>query len=421
MSQQTISSPSTTTAEYLKGAVHHNSALTKQGMLERMFTFWFNSFVYNQIWEDPRVDAEALQLNENSRIMTISSGGCNVLNYLIYNPASVTAIDLNKNHICLLRLKLAAIKHLPSFEEFFLMFGHADDKANVDNYNRYIKQHLDPETRRFWEGGGPMRKLFLGPRIKYFTKNFYDYAKLGYFIRFLHLIAKVTRKDPAALMRATTKEEQEKVWKEEIEPFFNNWIVKTGGKLPWALYSLGIPPQQFQAMEDEVGGGGMIEVYRERIKRLAVDFPVDDNYFMWQAFGRTYDKKNRAATPDYLKEENWPKLRANVDRVSTHIVSYIEFLKQLPDNSLNSFIMLDSQDWMKPQQIADQWREVARVGAPGTRIIFRTAASDSPVETALDLVPDLKKRYVYEKDLSLELFKKDRSAIYGGFHLYVKP
>lgn len=69
----------------------------------------FDAFVYNQIWEDPRVDLQALQPDENSRILTISSGGCNALNYLIENPASITAIDLNRHHIFLLRLKAARV------------------------------------------------------------------------------------------------------------------------------------------------------------------------------------------------------------------------------------------------------------------------------------------------------------------------
>ena len=66
---------SSTTARYLEGAVHHHRALSPRGMSERLFTFWFNSFVYNQIWEDPRVDLKALALRPDSRMLTISSGG----------------------------------------------------------------------------------------------------------------------------------------------------------------------------------------------------------------------------------------------------------------------------------------------------------------------------------------------------------
>ena len=56
------------------------------------------------------------------------------------------------------------------------------------------------------------------------------------------------------------------------------------------------------------------------------------------------------------------------------------------------------------------------MGAPGTRVIFRTAGEKSPVETALS--PETRSHFFYDQDRSLELHKQDRSAIYGMFHLY---
>ena len=107
-------------------AVKQKNTSKKQSILQNLFAVWFDAFVYNQIWEDPRVDVRALQLSENSRILTISSGGCNSLNYLIENPAKVTAVDLNRHHIYLLNLKIAALKYLPSHTEIFSIFSALD-------------------------------------------------------------------------------------------------------------------------------------------------------------------------------------------------------------------------------------------------------------------------------------------------------
>ena len=46
----------------LNRAAHTKPATTKSGALERLFTLMFKGFVYNQIWEDPDVDMEALAL-----------------------------------------------------------------------------------------------------------------------------------------------------------------------------------------------------------------------------------------------------------------------------------------------------------------------------------------------------------------------
>src|SRR6476620_8798897 len=107
----------------LQQAIRNANVSTKQGFLQNLFAFWFDAFVYNQIWEDPRVDLKALQLDSDSRVLTISSGGCNALNYLLADPRSVTAVDLNRHHIYLLNLKLAALKNLPTYEDFFAFFG----------------------------------------------------------------------------------------------------------------------------------------------------------------------------------------------------------------------------------------------------------------------------------------------------------
>jgi S-adenosylmethionine-diacylglycerol 3-amino-3-carboxypropyl transferase len=50
-------------------------------------------------------------------------------------------------------------------------------------------------------------------------------------------------------------------------------------------------------------------------------------------------------------------------------------------------------------------------------VVFRTAAVDTSLA---DRIPvELSDRWRYEAARSAELHKRDRSAIYGGFHLYV--
>ena len=71
---------------------------------------------------------------------------------------------------------------------------------------------------------------------------------------------------------------------------------------------------------------------------------------------------------------------------------------------------------MNRETLTDLWTAISTRGGENARIIFRTAGADSPVETALPA--DLRARFVYEKEQSRRLFKQDRAAIYGGFHLY---
>jgi S-adenosylmethionine-diacylglycerol 3-amino-3-carboxypropyl transferase len=418
--EATTTQPQQPTSRLSKGllrkAIHQSSLLSRQGMLERLFTTWFQGFVYNQIWEDPRVDMEAMELRSDSRILTISSGGCNVLNYLTAGPERIVGVDLNRCHMSLTRLKLCGLKHLPDYETFFAFFGKANDPKNLENYRKYIRPHLEEDARRYWDGSSLSSKLlFRGPRIRMFTRNIYNYAKLGLLLRVTHTLGKLVRRDPKRMLEAKTLQEQEQVFDEYISNFFDKRIVRAIANVPLVLYSLGIPPQQYRHLKQDAKGN-IADLYRERVRRLACGFPLEDNYFAWQAFSRSYDPSEGGSLPEYLKKENYEALRANADHVETHITTLTEFMASQPEDALDRFVFLDAQDWMNPQQIDDLWRHIFRVGRDGTRIVFRTASSQSPVEGSLG--PDIVNHFRYLEEYSRQLHTQDRSAIYGGFHVY---
>ncbi len=396
-------------------AVQNQKISSRQGILQKLFAVWFDAFVYNQIWEDPKVDLQALKINENSRILTISSGGCNALNYLVKNPESVTAVDLNRHHIFLLRLKLAALRSLPSHEDFFAFFGYGKSADAVQQFETFIAPNLDKDTRSFWEGGS----FFSGKRIDFFQNaGLYEHSRNGYFLRFFHRVSKLFGCKPEAVLSAASLEEQRELYDKNIDPFFNSFLVKTLGRLPITMFGLGIPPQQYDELKkDLTHEKTIIDIYRERVKRLACDYPINENYFAWQAFAKKYDTEKRVAIPEYLRAENYEILKANAGKLRTKIGSVTDEIKDQPKDSFNRFVFLDAQDWMNAETMVDLWSAIAEKGEPGSRIIFRTASAASPVETNLPAY--LRAQFYCEEDLSRELFKQDRASIYGGFHLYI--
>lgn len=403
----------------LHSAVQNEKLSSKQGLLQKLFAVWFDAFVYNQIWEDPRVDIEALEIDGDSRILTISSGGCNAINYLVECPQAVTAVDLNKHHIYLLSLKIAALRHLPSYEKFFAFFGDGKGENTNADYLRYIRPNLDRDTRDFWESNTLGGSILYGDRIGFFAnEGLYEHSRNGYFLRFFHKMANVFGCRPEEVLKATSLEEQEELYARHIDPFFDTFVIKTLGKLPVTMFGLGIPPQQYDELKKDLAdGGSVIDIYRERAKRLACDYPIQENYFAWQAFGRKYDTENRSAVPEYLKQENYAVLKANADRLRTKVGSATDEIKNNDHGTFNRFVFLDAQDWMNAAVMTDLWAAIAEKAEPGSRIIFRTAGAESPLPT--NLPSDLLAKFRYEKETSERLFKEDRASIYGGFHLYV--
>jgi S-adenosylmethionine-diacylglycerol 3-amino-3-carboxypropyl transferase len=280
---------------------------------------------------------------------------------------------------------------------------------------KYLRDRLDEQTRQFWEGGSWFRRKVLGPRIEYFTRNLYNFGSMGRFVGLTHRLAGMKKVDTRKFLNAGSREEREMVYEKYCEPVLNSMPLKMLAKVPFLLHALGVPPAQLERIKVEEGKD-LLGVYQERIRRLLCDFPLEENYFAWQAFGRCYDTVERRAIPDYLKEIHYPVLKSNVHRVRTYQCSLTDFLRTKPANSLNRFVFLDAQDWMTAEQLNELWTEVARVGQPGSRVVFRTGAREPVVDKALR--PELRARFVYERDLSLDLFRRDRSAIYGGVHVY---
>ena len=162
----------------------------------------------------------------------------------------------------------------------------------------------------------------------------------------------------------------------------------------------------------------MSDVLRARVERLACDFPLRENYFAQQAFGRRYSTEPGAALPPYLAAENFATVRAHAGRVAVRHMSFTDFLVTAPHSSLDRYVLLDAQDWMTDQDLTRLWTQITRTARPGARVIFRTAAPETLLPGRIPA--DILFRWTYEADRSAELGAQDRSAIYGGFHLYVR-
>jgi S-adenosylmethionine-diacylglycerol 3-amino-3-carboxypropyl transferase len=389
-------------------AVHRNGAVTKQGVLERLFSFAFSGLVYPQIWEDPVPDLEALELRSDSHLVTIASGGCNVLSYLTADPRTITAVDLNHAHIALNELKLSALCHLPTVDDFRRFFLNANSEANVDIYDRLLAPSLSQSTRACWDTSG-----WGGRRIQMFSRNIYRFGLLGKWIGIGHIAAKLYGIDLSGFLKCKTLEEQKAYFERHIAPIFDKKLIRFLTGSPISLYGLGIPPAQYQALAE---GRAMADVLCERLRRLATGFPLDENYFAWHALKRTYSADHEDGLPLYLQRKHFEALRAGADRIRLRQGSVTDVLRVQPRSSIDAVVLLDAQDWMTPAHLNELWQALSIACKPDARVIFRTAGQASVLPGRIDST--ILDRFDYDQATSKAMFAKDRSAVYGGFHLY---
>jgi S-adenosylmethionine-diacylglycerol 3-amino-3-carboxypropyl transferase len=392
-------------------AVRNSRTQEEATIWDRIFAFWFRRLVYTQIWEDPEADLAALQLPLGSTIVTISSGGCNALSYLTAQPAQVYAVDLNEAHLSLLKLKLAAIRTFSNYSDFWQFFGEAASPANAQLYRYRLRPLLDSEARAYWD-----RRNSIGrPRYAYFTNGFYRHGMLGRFIGLAHLVAKLAGVDLAVLLTGDIDAPERVAALERLDWLFHSPLARLMTRTPALLFSLGIPPQQ-RALLGAVAP--LNEVLHERLLRLINGHPNETNYFAWQALHRSYPGPGDRCLPPYLQRSQFARMRNDAGLIIPVHANLRQFLQGLPAREVDAVVLLDSQDWMAPEEVRALWDAIDRAGSDSVRVIFRTAGADSPLESE-ELAP-LREIWLRDEERSDIGFQLDRSGIYGGFHCYVR-
>lgn len=397
----------------IDAAVLNSTTSGRKGLADQLFARWFNRLVYAQIWEDPQADLAALDLQPGEHLLTISSGGCNALAYLSAAPGAVHAVDLNAAHLATLGLKQAAMRGLDAYEDRLAFLG---DAASADNQRLYWQQvapHLEDTHRQWWEA----RDLLGRRRISYLSKHFYRRGLLGEFIALSHGLVRVLGGNLGKMAEATSPEAQRALFDRHVSPVFRSALVRFLANRPVALYSLGIPPSQFEAIKRDAPDG-VVNDFCDRMRRLLCDWPIEENCFAMQAVHRRYDVTRQGSLPMYLQQAHQGAIRAGLDALHLHHDSLTEFLIRQPMESLDAFVFLDAQDWMDQSQLTELWKQVTRTARPGARVVFRTGGAASPLERQL---PErLMRQWQTDPARNKALHATDRAAIYGGMHLYEK-
>jgi S-adenosylmethionine-diacylglycerol 3-amino-3-carboxypropyl transferase len=395
--------------QLIADAVGKGSSDDDTTVWDRLYAFWFRRLVYTQIWEDPVADLAALRLPLGSTIVTIASGGCNALSYLMAQPAQVYAVDLNEAHLALLKLKLAGLRAFSNYADFWQFFGAANSPANSELYRARLRPWLDTQARAYWD----KRNIIGRPRHTHFTDGFYRHGMLGRFIGLAHVAAKLCGIDPALLLNGRVDAPARIEALDRLDHAFHSSLARMITATPALLLSLGIPPRQRALLG---GGAPLNEVLHKRLLRLIDGHPNETNYFAWQALHRGYVGPGDRCLPPYLQRRQYERMRNGAGLIIPHHASLRQFLESVPAREVDAVLLLDSQDWMAVEEIRALWNTIDRAGRDDVHVIFRTAGEESPIES--DALASLRRTWRRDEERSAVGFALDRSGIYGGFHCY---
>lgn len=391
--------------------------------LERISRTAFNlihgkNLVYNQCWEDPRLDRVALDFQPDDNVVVITSAGCNALDYALAGVNHVYAVDMNFRQNALLELKRSAIRNL-DYESFFALFGTGRLSNIQQIYPEKLRGDLPADAQSFWDRHWT---FFQGTKRRpsfYFrgTSGLFAWIVKGYVNRNSKLKQAVDK-----ILAAETLEQQQKVFYEDNlkETLFRpiiRWLL--GRDTTMAM--LGVPRSQRQQLDREYPGG-IAQFIIDRIETVFAKLPLQDNYF-WRVYLTGEYTKN--CCPEYLKADNFEKLRdETVQRVSTHTNSLLGFLEG-HQGTVSKYILLDHMDWLyhnRKDILAAEWQGIIDKAAPDARLIWRSASLNvdfvDPIEVDIDgKTKTIGELLTYNRQLAEELHPIDRVNTYASFYI----
>lgn len=362
-----------------------------------------NNLIYNTCWEDPHCDRQLLELDASSKVVMITSAGCNALDYALDKPAEINCVDMNPRQNALLNLKKAVFEK-GSSDDLFKMFGEGVHQQANDFYKSSLRPTLPDYAQEYWDKN---ISFFIGKGVR---KSFYWHSTSGLFAwtfsRFLKF-QKKSHKLATRLFQAQNMEEQREIYSELEHKLFNNFV-KWAMSQQITMTMLGVPDSQKQLLKPDTEGVGFVE---KSMRQVFTQLPISDNYF-WQLY--FHGKYTPNCTPNYLKTSNFETLKKQMPTIKTHNATITDFLQQNP-SAYSHYVLLDHQDWLAAHNrpaLEEEWRAILDNSREGTRILLRSAAYE------VDFFPDfVRERVVFEKEKTAEWHQKDRVGTYGSVYL----
>lgn len=310
----------------------------------------FDQIRYAQCWEDADILLKAADVSQGDTCLSIASAGDNTLALVGAGAKRVIAADLNPAQIACLELRVAVYRTL-THTEFLQLMGQIDCAERIFLYAR-CRSELSKSAREFWDA-----KLDQVQR---------GVAQGGKFERYLSLFRRYLlpltqrRRTVTQLFELQDVEGRQKLYE-------NDWNNRRWRLLCFlffgraALGRFGRDPSFTQFADETVWES----VQRRLPQAMVQQNPADNPYLQWILTGRFV-----SALPWAWREQNFHKIRDNLDALEWHCDSIESVLARLPDNTLNQCNLSDIFEYMSGAAYENLLGELIRVGAPGCRLIY---------------------------------------------------
>jgi S-adenosylmethionine-diacylglycerol 3-amino-3-carboxypropyl transferase len=171
--------------------------------------------------------------------------------------------------------------------------------------------------------------------------------------------------------------------------------------------------------------GGVAKFIRDAVEAVLTELPFHDNYF-WRVYLQGHYTTH--CCPEYLKPENFERLKGLVQRLKIFTCTVTDFLRHTAPG-VSKFVLLDHMDWMSchhPQGLVDEWNAILDKARPGARVIFRSAGLKVRYLDHLRVRTrhghaELGRLLHYHPEIAAKLHARCRVHTYGSFYIADLP
>lgn len=311
-------------------------------------------YIYPLSWEDATVDREVLEINENDTLICITTGGDNILNYLIDNPKKIITCDFNKHQNFLLEMKMSAMKNL-NHDEYYEMFFNKNVNVWMNYKNDLLNELKSEECKEFWDVNGDniFKDFIFSGSCKYikFLLNIFPEEMRSFF--------RNNYDDIYDQLRDYNKIRPTVIFYSKICDFFLFQLN--------FIELLGVPQEQCNT--------NMQNKCIDFIDYICTKTLIKYNYFYKAYANSRLEKYN---LPTYCKQENYYNVRDQLNKIEIYTDSLENVLKVVDNDTITKGSLLDHMDWMNDIQISNELHQLSRVVKENHKIIYRSFSNFIP-------------------------------------------
>ncbi len=323
-------------------------------------------FVYNILFEDSEQDLRFLELDPDSSVLSISGAGCGIAGMLSCHPRSIDAIDVNRHHLAITGLKVAASQNTEDHDQLYDLFGRGSTdhpKHVIGGLSRYLPTWMENYWAKKW---------------RRFQKSFYQTGLTSQMMKFVREQADINIQWLRSL--ATESVEKRYAMVEEVfAPVFRRPIVKWAMDSPLQLLALGINFEQRDRILDAERTRTFADYFLTYCKRVA-ETDLETNWFAWLGLIGRFNHDHEQAVPPYLRREHHERAKSSPTAVKYYPVNIFKHLENAGPKTWSHFTLCDAPDWMGIEPQKRLLNQIHRTSRDGAIVLTRSVEQDSFVD-----------------------------------------